>query len=198
MKFGVRLARKMRVNEMSSEECVGFLVYDTTGLNGPQRKCVTDLEPTLLGKELCPGIRPIWRSDSYSAANAGELLDAEQIGGVWVGHAEGGNLELQEVASGKGTAAKVLATGCFMQPGNRALHAVNGSKVNRSVGGKQVLVWTSDDATELLGMLNRKAPKAKLTELRKGDLVWLYSLEGDALKVQEYTCKSDGADFVAT
>ena len=183
---------------MSSEESVGFVVYDTTGLNGPQRKYLTDLEPTLLGKELCPGVRPIRRSDSYSATNAGELLDAEQIGGVWVGHHEGDALELKEIASSNGHSAKVLAAGSFVQPGNRALHAVAGSKVNRSVGAKQVLVWTSDDATELLGMLNAKAPKAKLTSLRKGDAVWIYTLEGEALHVRAYACKADGADLVAT
>ena len=183
---------------MSNEDWVGFLVYDTTGLNGPQRKCLTDLEDTLLGKELCAGIRLIRRNDSYSAANAGELLDAEQVGGVWVAHREGAVLELKEVATGIGTPSNVLAAGTFVQSGNRALHAVNGSKVNRSVGGKQVLVWASTDASELLGMLNRKAPKAKLTELRKGDVVWLCSLEGETFKVQEYTCKADGAELVVS
>ncbi len=181
---------------MSSEECVGFVVYDTTALNGPKRHFLTELEEGLLGKEVCAGVRPIRRSDSYSAVNAGELLDAEQFADVWVGHSEGG-LELKEIASGHGHPAKVLAAGSFIQPGNRALHAVTGSKVNRSAGGKQVLVWTSNDATTLLGMLNEKAPKAKLTSLRKGDVVWLYTLEGEVFSVHPYACKADGAELVA-
>lgn len=183
---------------MASEDVVGFVVYDTTGLNGPQRKCLADLEPSLLGKEVCPGVRPILRSDSYSATNAGELLDAEQIGGVWVGHREGATLELKEIVSGIGQSANVLGAGCFVQPGNRALHAVRGSKVNRSVGSKQVVVWASTSANELLEMLNQKAPNAKANELRKGDVIWIYGLEGEGVGVREYSCKADGTDLVAS
>lgn len=183
-------------NDTPNETWVGLVAYDTIGLNGPQRAAMIDLEPTLLGQELCPGVRLVRTCDSYSASNAGELLDAENVGGLWVGHHESGGLELLEVASGIAQATHVVAAGCFVQPGNRALHAVRGSKVNRRVGGQQVVLWTADGKESLLAMLDERPGKGKPSELRKGDRVWIGELVDGRFHVAAYACSADGASLV--